>query len=45
MLDSEQRLLEFELSLKRAQADQIIAITKLQSLGGGYSNHTQKEEK
>lgn len=37
VIDSEQRLLEFRLILRRAQANKIIANAKLQEISGGFS--------
>jgi outer membrane protein TolC len=37
VIDSEERLLEFKLSLKRAEANRIIAISKLNMIAGGFS--------
>lgn len=44
VIDSEERLLEYRLALKRAQADLVLALSKLQMLAGGYSG-AQTEEK
>lgn len=38
VLDSERRLLDFELSLSRAQSDRAIATTQLFMLSGGYTD-------
>lgn len=44
VLDSERRLLDFELSLSRAQTDRAIAITQLFMLTGGYTDFLFVEE-
>ena len=38
VIDSEERLLEFQLSLKRTQADQLISLGKLHMLAGNFSS-------
>ena len=37
VIDSEERLLEFQLALKRAEANSIIAMSKINMLSGGFS--------
>jgi outer membrane protein TolC len=44
VLDSERRLLDFELSLSRAQSDRAIATTQLFMLSGGYTDFLFSEE-
>ena len=44
LIDSEQRLLDFQLSVKRAQADRATAATKLQQLAGSFSELTAAEK-
>lgn len=38
VIDSEERLLEFRLLLKRSEANRIIAISRINMLAGGFSN-------
>ena len=45
VIDSEERLLEFQLTLKRAQADHIIAVTTLRKLAGSYNELRTASEK
>ena len=44
VIDSEQQLLEFQLTLKRAQANSITALTKLHMLAGGFNKLDSTEE-
>ena len=46
VIDSEERLLDFQLTLKRAQADNVVAVTKLEKLAGNFNKlPTDTEEK
>ncbi len=45
VLDSGRRLLDFELALSRARTDRAIAIAKLFTLSGGYSDFLSDEER
>lgn len=44
VIDAEQQLLDFQLSLSRARADTFIAAAKLQELAGGYGEPSTEED-